>query len=199
MKYWIAPIVLGLGLAACDQAEQGGGHNHDAHSEHHESHDDHHDHDGHDHHDDHDHEAHDDHHDHEHHSDAAHQDAGLKIIHGRIRLPSGGRDVTAGYFDIISAEEDAIVSVSSPGAETVEMHTHTEVDGVMSMRKIDEVALPAGEEVMFVPKGLHLMMFGVSELAEGEKIEVTLKMASGAEQTAVFEVVTAEAASHHHH
>ena len=63
-------------------------------------------------------------------------------------------------------------------------------DGVMLMRQVDDVPLAAGKLVSFQPKGLHLMMFGVSQLETGDVINVTLEFASGAQKTVPFVVET---------
>ena len=46
----------------------------------------------------------------------------------------------------------------------------------MRMRRVESVALPAGEPVVFKPHGLHLMLFGLEAgLADGEHYTLTLR------------------------
>ncbi len=78
----------------------------------------------------------------------------------------------------------AVVAAESPVAEIVELHTHVHDNGVMRMRKIDRIELPAGGEVTLQPGGLHVMLLGLKQdLNEGERISVTLKFSDGSSKT----------------
>jgi len=78
----------------------------------------------------------------------------------------------------------AIVAAESPVAEIVELHTHVHDNGVMRMRKIEKIELPAGGEVTLQPGGLHVMLLGLKQdLNEGERISVTLKFSDGSSKT----------------
>ncbi len=74
----------------------------------------------------------------------------------------------------------AVVAAESPVAEIVELHTHIHDKGVMRMRKIDKIDVPAGGEVTLQPGGLHVMLLGLKQdLNEGDTITVTLKFNDG--------------------
>lgn len=76
-----------------------------------------------------------------------------------------------------------IVAARSPVADIVELHTHINDSGVMRMRKINQIELPAGEIVKLEPGGLHIMLLGLNrDLVSGEQIEATLVFADGNEQ-----------------
>ncbi len=78
----------------------------------------------------------------------------------------------------------AIVAAESPVADIVELHTHIHDKGVMRMRKIDRIELPAGGEVTLQPGGLHVMLLGLKQdLNEGDTISVTLKFSDGSQKT----------------
>ena len=106
----------------------------------------------------------------------------ITVVHGFVRKPSQGAFATAGYLTIHSTADDALVSVSSPIAETVEIHIVQEnAAGAMAMRPINELTLPAGETVVLEPGSTHLMMMGPSaELQTLEEAPVLLTFASGA-------------------
>ena len=90
--------------------------------------------------------------------------------------PFPGRDISAGYFEITNHghHDDRLIAASSPVSESVEIHTHNEEDGVMKMRRVEGVDLPAGQSVVFKPGGYHLMFFGTA-LKEGQTdVSVTL-------------------------
>lgn len=96
-------------------------------------------------------------------------------------LPLKGRDVGAAFFVASnSGTEDArLVSASTPVAETVELHTHTMADGVMSMREVDGIDVPAGGSVTLEPGSFHLMMFGMAVEDGTTEAPVTLTYSDG--------------------
>jgi len=104
-----------------------------------------------------------------------------------VRIPPQGRDVTAGYLTIEAADADALTGAVSPSAERIELHTHINDDGVMRMRAVDRVELPAGETVRFEPGGLHLMVFGLDPQAlDAGELTVSLSFAESDDQTLVL-------------
>jgi len=110
------------------------------------------------------------------HSAASHsEEVGIDVSSAFIRPPLPGRDVAAAYFDLSNTgNSDRLISAASSISDAVEIHTHTMEDGVMKMRRVDGVDLPAGETVSFEPGSYHLMMFGAN-IAEGtEEVSVTL-------------------------
>lgn len=114
-----------------------------------------------------------------------------------MRLPPGGRDISAAYLEIHNTGgADTLVSVSSPMAKDVQMHIH-EADGdVMSMRREQSVAIAAQSIVHYQPMGRHLMVFGLSdELGEGDEISFTLQF----ERSGVLEVIAIVGTPPAHH
>lgn len=112
------------------------------------------------------------HNDHMHHVEAS---KGIEISSAYVQPPFPGRDVAAGFFEITNhGPKDRLLSVSSPISQKVEIHTHLKEDGVMKMRKVDGVELPAGETLTFKPGSYHIMMFEAA-LPEGqEDVALTL-------------------------
>lgn len=95
----------------------------------------------------------------------------------------GGVDVSAGYLTIANpgGVDDQLIAVSSPRAARVEIHEMQDDNGVMRMRAVPALAVPAGGEVQLAPGGYHLMFFGVTQpFTEGEEIPVALSFQSGA-------------------
>ena len=72
------------------------------------------------------------------------------------------------------------------GAETAaagvtELHFMRMEDGVMRMRSLPSVELPAGETVQFKPGGLHVMLFELKQpLKAGEELDLVLIVEDGA-------------------
>lgn len=90
--------------------------------------------------------------------------------------PAGAE--TAAYLTITGAagQADALLSASSPGAKTVELHeVSTDTAGMTGMHPIERIDIPAGETVRLEPGGFHLMIMGLtSELAVGGTLELDL-------------------------
>lgn len=73
-----------------------------------------------------------------------------------------------------------LVTAQSSVAEVTELHTHTDVDGVMQMRQVENIALPAGETAELKPGGLHIMLIGLKQpLADGDLVDLTLNFSDG--------------------
>lgn len=73
----------------------------------------------------------------------------------------------------------AVVDARSPAAEINELHNHVDVDGVMQMRRVAEIGVPAGGSAELAPGGLHLMLIDlVAPLHEGDEVEITLVLES---------------------
>ena len=83
----------------------------------------------------------------------------------------------AAYFRVENSggEPDRIVSARTDIAEAVELHTHDMDGGMMKMRQVESVEVPAGSEVRFKPHGLHVMLFGLREpLVDGTSYVLTV-------------------------
>ncbi len=92
--------------------------------------------------------------------------------------PQGAR-VGAAYLEIkAGSASDTLVSVSSPVAGRVELHSNFEDNGIMMMRRLDALALGAGETRVLKPGGDHIMLLDLkAPLAEGDHLPLTLTFA----------------------
>jgi copper(I)-binding protein len=85
--------------------------------------------------------------------------------------------VGAAYMTIRSsaAAADRLLKVEGDVASSIELHTMTDTGGVMAMRPVDGVEIPAGGEVALKPGSLHVMMIGLRRsLKPGDKIDLRL-------------------------
>ena len=83
----------------------------------------------------------------------------------------------AGFLELHNPGDQDVVLVDaeSPDFDRVEIHTMVMVDGVMRMRRLDKLIIPAGETVKLEPGGLHLMMMGPEVTPGlGDALEITL-------------------------
>ncbi len=99
--------------------------------------------------------------------------------------------VRAGYMHIFNNQslEITIVSLESKSFESIEIHQSLEIDGMMSMRPVDTLPIPAGGSLELAPGGFHLMMMNpLEQLIPGKKITVTLHYQDKKTQTIEMEV-----------
>lgn len=94
--------------------------------------------------------------------------------------PPGAR-TAAVYLKLTNTgPDDRILAATADVAESVELHTHAEDNGMMRMRKLDSVPLPANAVVRFRPHGHHLMLIDLRDTpAPGDTIALTLRLESG--------------------
>lgn len=101
----------------------------------------------------------------------------LHIVEPWARAMLPGQPAGGGFLTIENqGAGDRLVSVASPVAGKVEIHTMKVVDDVMVMRPLEGgLEIPAGDTVALEPGGLHLMFMRVEEpFAEGGEVPVTL-------------------------
>ncbi len=97
-----------------------------------------------------------------------------------VRMMPPGAPNTAGFMTLTSPVDDALVGASATIAGSVELHTHLEQGGMMRMRRVERVELPAGVPVELKAGGDHVMFIGLKvALTEGQEVPVTLQLASG--------------------
>jgi copper(I)-binding protein len=96
----------------------------------------------------------------------------------------GGEGTGAVYVTLSNSgpQADSLVSASSDAAQTVELHEVKSEGGVMKMRPVKSIPVPAGGKVELKPGRYHIMLLGLKhDLKPGEKIPVTLKFEHGGE------------------
>lgn len=92
--------------------------------------------------------------------------------------PAGAGENGAVYFIISNATntDDTLLSVSTDLASAAEIHmSMKDSNDVMSMQMQDSLPVPAQQEIIFKPGGLHVMLIGLNrDLTIGETISLTL-------------------------
>lgn len=88
----------------------------------------------------------------------------------------------AGYFTLKgAAKDDRLLRIDSAVVKTIELHENVMNGGVMTMRQMTDVPLPAGATVEFSPSGNHAMLFDIdSRITPGTAIPMLFSFASGA-------------------
>jgi copper(I)-binding protein len=86
--------------------------------------------------------------------------------------------MSAAFMEIKNegTQEDYLVGVSSPIAEVSEIHTTIMEGGMMKMRKLERVKIPAGESVEFKPGGKHIMLINLKRHPKpGDEVRLILE------------------------
>jgi copper(I)-binding protein len=101
-------------------------------------------------------------------------DPTLIIDNARIRTLIPGQDKTVGYFSAHNTTDldITLVGAESDSARALEFHTTTTDEGMVRMRRLETVTIPAGAKIHFQPGGHHLMLFGVDSLSEQNEIRL---------------------------
>ncbi len=109
------------------------------------------------------------------------KDEYLYIDNGWVNLPAVNGNPGAAYFTIHGGPQaDTLIGVSSPVAIRSEMHDMSNDGGVMKMRPIKSVPVPAKGTVEFAPGGMHVMLFDLRpNFKTGDKIRLDFTFASG--------------------
>lgn len=99
-----------------------------------------------------------------------------------VRAVPPGQPNSAAFMVLtnVGSADRALVAAASPAAKVVELHTHQMVDGMMQMRQIERIDLPAGASVELKPGGLHVMLIDLTgPLAPGAEVPLTLTLDDG--------------------
>ena len=107
-------------------------------------------------------------------------------IHEAWARPVAQGNTAAAYFSLHNhtQNDDELMSVSSTIANAVEIHKSKMENNVMTMNMVSSVPLKAGDELIFEPGGLHIMLIGVKqELKVGDEFELVLKFKNHADIT----------------
>lgn len=98
---------------------------------------------------------------------------------------------SGGYFQLENrgVKERMLVAVSSTSAGNIEIHSHRQVDGMMRMRRIPHVHIPANGSAALAPGGMHLMIFRLKKpLLAGESIPLQLQFDDGSSKSLIAEI-----------
>jgi protein SCO1 len=100
----------------------------------------------------------------------------IQVVGAWSRATAPGASVGVVYFEVInSGPADTLLTIESPAAQRAEMHATAGVGGIMKMRQVPSVDIPAGGRLAFQPGGLHAMLIGIKQpLKEGGRLPLTL-------------------------
>lgn len=128
----------------------------------------------------------------------------VKVDDPWVRATVEPQKATGAFMQLTAARAAKVVAASSPLAASVEIHEMKMVDGVMKMRAVDALALPAGQAVALKPGSYHVMLMGLQRpIKVGESVPLTLTVEGDDKQRQTVEVKAeargaAPAAGHGH-
>jgi copper(I)-binding protein len=98
-----------------------------------------------------------------------------------IREAPPGAPAMAGFVAIEGGTRDVeIVAARSAAFGRIEIHEMTTEDGVMKMRPIERLEVPAGARLTLAPGAEHLMLYEPKRpLVAGDKVTITLELSNG--------------------
>ena len=105
----------------------------------------------------------------------------LYVDRAWVKMNPNPKAPSAGYFTVHGGPVPVeLRGVMTDRALRIEMHESLESGGMMTMKPVDSVAIPAKTDVTFAPGGKHIMLFGVNPEAVAQgKIPLTFLFSNG--------------------
>ena len=123
--------------------------------------------------------------------------------------PAVSRNAAAYLTVLGGVQDDVLLSAATPAAEVVEVHETSLAGGVLRMKPVATLAVPARQRIEFAPGGLHLMLVNLRHaLRYGAMVPLELEFRKAGKVRVEAEVrslppspaaVGGEAHHHHHH
>lgn len=111
----------------------------------------------------------------------------VKVTKAWTRATAPGQDSASVQMTITSRKDATLIGVASGSAQSAEIHSMVMEGGMMKMRAMDSLPLPAKTPVTLGEDGNHMMLIGLRKpLQAGRKLPfaLTVKFADG--KTAVI-------------
>ncbi len=109
----------------------------------------------------------------------------VRVVDPYVRLVPATAPASAAFFVLHNDSHDArrLVRVDSSAAKTVELHNHINDNGVMKMRPVKDIEIPAMGEATLKPGSYHVMLIDLkAPLKEGGSVPLTLVFDDGSVQ-----------------
>ena len=106
-----------------------------------------------------------------------------------VKTTVPGGNVSAAYMQIKSATPLKLVKAETTFAGIVEIHDMKMNDGVMQMKALDSLDVPAGTMVELKPGGTHVMLMDVKKpIVKGDKVRLVLTFEGAAKKQVVVKL-----------
>jgi len=110
----------------------------------------------------------------------------ITVSEPRIRATAPGQTVSGAFMTLVNNSETAyaLTSVSFSGASVVEIHETSMNDGMMRMRKVSHIDIPANGSAELKPGSYHIMLIGLEkEMRAGTAETLTLIFSDDSQKT----------------
>ena len=115
--------------------------------------------------------------------------AQVKVDDAWVRATVAPQKATGAFMSLTATKPVKVVAASSPVASMVEIHEMKMEDGVMKMRAVDALPLPAGQAVALKPGSYHVMLMGLQRpIKAGETVPLTLTVEGEDKQRSNVEI-----------
>ena len=106
-----------------------------------------------------------------------------------VRGTVAGQMATGAFMELQASEDVKLVGAASAAAGVVEVHEMSMDNGVMKMRALPKLDLPASKAVALKPGGYHIMLMDLKKpMLKGETIPLTLKIEGKDKKVSTIEV-----------
>ena len=112
-----------------------------------------------------------------------------------VRAVPPGQPNSAAFVILTNNGEvdHALVAAESDVAKVAELHTHLLEQGMMKMRRVEKIDLPAGETAKLQPGALHIMLIDLTkQLAPGDDVKIGLVFEDGSRVSLAAPVKTVQ-------
>ena len=94
-----------------------------------------------------------------------------------------GQTSGAVYMELVARENLRLIAIRTAAAESAEVHQMKMEQGMMRMRALPYLDLPAGKPVQLEPGGYHIMLFDLKRsLVAGQTLKLELTLEDGAKR-----------------
>lgn len=114
------------------------------------------------------------------------------VHHAWARASAGMAGAGAAFMAIhnVGAGADKLVAAKADVSAKVELHNHIMDGGIMKMRQVNAIPLPADSEVELKPGSYHIMFIGLKKpFVEGETFPLTLVLEKAGNVSVTVEVM----------
>lgn len=126
----------------------------------------------------------------------------VKVEAGFIRAPIPGQINTAAFMTFLNDAKQIcqITHAASTYAKNTELHNHLMENGVMHMREVEAIEIPALGKTVLQSGGLHVMLLGLKPENQGvSHAEITFQFSDGSTLNQKFPIQKMLTQNQHHH
>lgn len=106
----------------------------------------------------------------------------IQIKDPYVREVPPNQTISASFMTIKNntGSDIALLKVTSNIAKSIELHEHIHNNGLMQMRQVSKIIIPANGSKKLQPGGFHIMLFGLQrKIKAGEKVHLILEFDNG--------------------